>query len=222
MIRTLKPLRHFQACLIAAIAFTFAMGSSSQVAAQNLAPNGEFDTDITSWHVGTGDSAVSWTAIDHSGCSSTISGAALVSNSAANASSERGSGACVTGIISGGTYSFGVDIRFLTGQTRTGYATLVVAWFPNGTCDGITGMTDEGDLQPDTTQAGTWVHVRADQVIAPAGSLSAGLAVRVMKNEAGGSVAADFDGAYFYARPGFIFGDGFTHPTSCHWSLTAP
>ena len=66
-------------------------------AVQNLAPNGEFDTDVIPWVAATNAAAVGWTNVDHDGCDSAISGAAQAMNFATSSDQGRGISACITG-----------------------------------------------------------------------------------------------------------------------------
>jgi len=199
-----------------------ALASASAVRAQNILPNGEFDTDVLPWITQNGEITLGWAAIDHSGCSSTISGTAQATNLAPAATQERAAAVCVTGIVGGGAYSFGADLRFPTGQARTGEAHIVLVWFATAACTGLSGDTAFGDLTVDTTSAGSWVRVRNDLAAAPANAQSASFSVRLLKNEASGSLALALDGAFLVPAAGFLFGDGCESQSSCHWSAAIP
>jgi hypothetical protein len=190
------------------------------LAIQNLAPNAEFDTDVVGWSAATNSASVGWTNIDHSGCSASISGAAQAMNFATSSDQGRGISACITGFVPGQTYSFGADFHFPTGQMRTGSALLMAVWLESTDCTGFS-RTSDSSTTIDTTTAGNWVHVEGTSVAgADVGSVA--LVTRLIKDQADGSLALDFDGAYFVPAVGFLFADGFERQSACHWSSTSP
>ena len=66
-----------------------------------------------------------------------------------------------------------------------------------------------------------WVRLQSTGVpLAEDGSIA--LVARLIKNEAGGSLELDVDGAFFVPGDGFIFADGFERQATCHWSATSP
>lgn len=187
---------------------------------QNLAPNGEFDTDVPPWSAGLGDSSVVWTGLDHDGCDAAISGAALAANNAANATQGRGIAACITDFVPGQTYAFGADLRFPPGQARTGSALMKLIFLASTDCTGFSRMTvDTATL--DTSNVGSWFRLESTGVpTVDDGSIA--LVARLIKNEAGGSLQVDVDGAFFAPGAGFLFADGFERQSTCHWSTTSP
>ena len=214
---TLTSRRGIRAALLIGLAISFAPA----VHAQNLAANGEFDTSVVSWET-IFQATLGWTPVDHSGCSSSISGAAQGTNLASGPDQGRGFSTCIAGIVSGATYSFGADLIFPTGQTTTGNASVRVVWFESSDCSGFSRFPAEGDLTVPSTSTTGWTRVRNDQAVAPADSSSAALVVRLEKNEAGGALAVNFDGAYFASQGGFLFADSFERQSTCHWSSTIP
>lgn len=201
--------------VIAATLFT-----ARPVEGQNLAPNAEFDTDVPPWSTSLGDSTVVWTGLDHDGCDAAISGAALATNSAANATQGRGISACITDFVPGQSYAFGADLRFPSGQARTGSALMKLLFLASTDCTGFSRTTV--DTPPlDTSNLGNWVRLESTGVpAAEDGSIA--LVARLLKNEAGGSLQLDVDGAFFAPGEGFIFADGFERQSTCHWSTTSP
>lgn len=187
---------------------------------QNLAPNAEFDIDVPPWSAGPGDSSVVWTGLDHDGCDAAISGAALATNNAANATQGRGILACITDFVAGESYSFGADLRFPPGQARTGTALMRILFLASNDCSGFSRMSvDSAPL--DTSNLGSWVRLQETGVpTADDGSIA--LVARLIKNEAGGSLQIDVDGAFFVPGAGFLFADGFERQSTCHWSTTSP
>lgn len=187
---------------------------------QNLAPNAEFDTDVPPWSTVLGDASVVWTELDHDGCDAEISGAALATNSAANATQGRGISVCITDFVPGEIHTFGADLRFPPGQARTGSALMKLVFLASTDCTGFSRTTvDSATL--DTSNPGNWVRLRSTGVpLAEDGSIA--LVARLIKNEAGGSLQLDIDGAFFGQGEGFLFADGFERPSTCHWSTTSP
>ncbi len=203
------------ALLIAATLFT-----AGRVEGQNLAPNAEFDTDIPPWSTGLGDSSVVWTGLDHDGCDAAISGAALATNNAANATQGRGILACITDFVPGQLYAFGADLRFPPGQARTGSALMKLVFLASNDCTGFCRTTiDSPPL--DTSNLGNWVRLQ-ETGVPTADDVSIALVARLIKNEAGGSLQVDVDGAFFVPGEDFLFADGFERQSTCHWSTTNP
>jgi hypothetical protein len=186
--------------------------------AQNLAANGEFDDDTSSWIHSPTEATLTWAAIDHSGCSAAISGAAEARNLAAEAATFSGYGVCIPGIEPGGFYSFGASFRFPPGQLRTGFAELRIFYFNSEDCSGLVrGNGVLADLSPDTGTAGNWVAVRNDLIQAGSERNSAMLVAWLTKNEAGGELRVQIDGAWVADATGFLFGDGFERASTCRW-----
>ncbi|MEO8197971.1 MAG: IPTL-CTERM sorting domain-containing protein [Thermoanaerobaculia bacterium] len=187
-------------------------------AMQNLAPNAEFDTDVIPWIAGFNSSSVDWTNVDHGDCSPAISGAAQAMNFATSSNQGRGISACITGFVPGQAYTFGADLHFPSGQTRTGSALMLAVWLASTDCTGFSRTTDSSPTVASTT-AGEWVHVEGTTV-AGAEDGSVALVARIVKDEAGGALALDFDGAFFVSAAGFLFADGFDRQSTCRWSST--
>lgn len=190
------------------------------LAIQNLAPNAEFDTDVIPWIAGPNSATVGWTNVDHSGCSSSISGAARAMNFATSPNQGRGTSACITAFVPGETYSFGADLQFPPDQMRTGSALLQAVWFESADCTGFS-RTSDSSATIETTSAGSWVRVEGTSV-AGADDGSVALVARLVKDQSGGSLTLDFDGAWFVPGAGFLFADGFERQSTCHWSSTSP
>ena len=205
---------------IAAVLAAFALAAAPG-GAQNLAPNPEFDFDTAPWSTTGAGSSLVWLQDDHSGCGPGVSGSAQGQNSAAGAGAETGYGVCVTGLTGGISHSFGVDLRFFGKQPRTGSAHMVVVWLSSPDCSGLSANFDVTDtLQSFFPDA--WIRISNDDAVSPIGTQSAGLVVRLTKNEAGGTLLVDFDGAYLAPVPGFLFADGVERASTCHWHETVP
>ncbi|MEO8277343.1 MAG: hypothetical protein ABI639_14105 [Thermoanaerobaculia bacterium] len=189
-------------------------------AIQNLAPNAEFDIDIVPWSAGFTSTSVDWTSVDRSGCSASISGAAQAMNFATSSAQGRGISACITGFVPGQTYTFGADLHFPSGQARTGSALMLAVWLASTDCSGFSRTTDSSPAI-DSTTAGSWVHVEGTTV-AGAEDGSVALVARLVKDQAGGALAVDFDGAFFVPGANFLFDDGFDRQSTCRWSSESP
>jgi hypothetical protein len=202
------------ALLIAATLFSAGLAHG-----QNLAPNAEFDTDVPPWSAVLGDSSVVWTELDHDGCDAAISGAALATNNAANATQGRGILACITDFVPGETYAFGADLRFPPGQARTGSVFMRLVFLASNDCTGFS-RTSVDSPPLDTSDHVDWVRLQSTGVpLEEDGSIA--LVARLIKNEAGGSLQLDVDGAFFAPGEGFLFADGFERQSTCHWSTTS-
>lgn len=202
------------ALLLAATFFTAGLAHG-----QNLAPNAEFDTDIPPWSAVLGDSSVVWTELDHDGCDAAISGAALATNNASNATQGRGIVACITDFVPGEVYSFGADLRFPPGQARTGSVFMRLVFLASTDCSG-SSRTSVDSAPLDTSNLGNWVRLRSTGVpTVDDGSIA--LVARLIKNEAGGSLQVDVDGVFFIPSEDFLFADGFERESACHWSATS-
>ena len=202
------------ALLVAATLFTagFAHG-------QNLAPNAEFDTAVPPWSTGLGDASVDWTGLDHDGCDAAISGALLATNNAANATQGRGILVCITDFVPGQVYAFGADLRFPPGQARTGSALMKLVFLASNDCTGFS-RTSVDSAPLDTSNLGDWFRLESTGVpLAEDGSIA--LVARLIKNEAGGSIQLDVDGAFLVPGEDFLFADGFERQSTCHWSTTS-
>lgn len=205
-----------RACRWAAAIFFAAVG----IEAQNLAPNPEFDTDVPPWSTSLGDSSVAWTGIDHDGCDAAISGAALATNSATNPTQGRGISACITDFVPGEVYSFGADVRFPPAQVRTGTVVMRLVFLASNDCSGFS-RTSVDTLSVDNSSPGNWARLLGTGVPDGAdGSIA--LVARLLKNEGGGALQVDVDGAFFRLGTNPIFADGFERQSTCHWSATSP
>ena len=202
-----------------ALLITATLFTAGLVEGQNLAPNAEFDTDVPPWSTGLGDSSVVWTGLDHDGCDEAISGAALATNNAANATQGRGISACITDFVPGQVYAFGADLRFPPGQARTGSALMKLVFLASNDCTGFS-RTSVDSPPLDTSNLGNWVRLQSTGVpVEDDGSIA--VVARLIKNEAGGSLQLDVDGAFFIPGDGFLFADGFERQSTCHWSTTS-
>ena len=218
----MKQTTRFHGGPMAAVLLTLAAPvlAVSPASAQNLAPNPEFDVGTAPWSASGAGSSLFWDDEDHSGCPPAVSGSAQGRNSAAAAGVETGYGVCVTGLTGGISYSFGADVRFPKKQPRTGSAHLVVVWLSSPDCSGLSANFDVTESLLSNVIGFT--RLSNDDAISPISTQSAGLVVRLTKNEAGGSLDVDFDGAYLVPAPGFLFADGVERASTCHWDEPVP
>lgn len=196
---------------------------SAPLSAQNpnLVPNAEFHQNDDGWTSTAGYSAFDRDTFDWTECGA-LSGSALFGHFGPAGSQTAFARVCVPAVDDGVVHSFGGYLRFLTGQTRTGSATVEVSWLSGPDCTGTPIETSVATTRATTFAAGTWVLVKADASFAPAGAQSASFAIELVKNEAGGSLELRVDGLYLVARPGFVFRDGFGLNSTCRWSSELP
>jgi hypothetical protein len=199
------------------VTLAFLAGS---LAAQPLLPDGEFDGTLGSWHTNDPQGSIVLGTLDAGLC-----GPGSVSGRAESASSTAGYLGqffpdCISPVVAGQTYSFGGMIRFLTGQVATGNSQFSAVWTDAPDCAGLVTGVDYSAPLVTTALAGNWVPSRTVEV-APAGSQSVHLRLRVVKDGAGGALATRFDSVYF-AAGNYIFAEGFEVGSTCRWSLTSP
>ncbi len=82
-------------------------------------------------------------------------------------------------------------IRIPTGQTRTGTAQFAMAWFPSPSCGSILDFVDT----PVISTPGDWIAVD-DTFEVPPGAGGVSVAMRSLKNEAGGLFNSYYDDLY--------------------------
>ena len=207
-----RPLRAF------AVAGVLVASSAS---AQNLIPNPEFDDDVLPWGEQNGDSPISYALHDHDGCAAADSGSALATHNAAAAGATRGFHVCIP-VEPSQFYSFGADLRFPASQSRTGTAQIWLIWFPQADCVGVATEWDISPVTLSTATAGNWTRIQHIGAVSLFDSESALLSVRVVKNEAGGSLELDVDGAFIFNDVDPLWSDGFTSASTCHWDNVQP
>ena len=187
--------------------------SSPCAVAQNLAVNGEFDTDVSGWTPLGADFTTEWDPSDHN--ASPVSGSLLATNtSPLNASLAVVY--CVNSIPDDQQYRFRGWVNVLPGQTASGQFEIWWDWFDNPSCVGtqvLAGAT------PIMTSTSGWEFVDTGWEAAPPGTMSAWLVLGNHKNVAGpGSFQTYYDGLDF--RGDRIFVDGFESGNTDVWSNT--
>lgn len=122
------------------------VAATTQVAAQNLVVNPEFDTDFSGWYTsGSTWSAEDWQASPSSG---SVTNTNYYPHSTYLVAEQ-----CIelTGPLAT-TYQLSAQIYLPSGQPTTGYGRLSWGWFASPACTGWVG----GATARDVTAAGTW------------------------------------------------------------------
>ena len=210
---------HSRGRLSARLLAAILLAGAPHLAAQdpNLVGNGEFDQDVSGWSSTAGYTALAWNTLDFTECGD-LSGSALFRHSGPAASQTASAYTCVTPVDDATIHSFGGELRFLTGQNRSGTATLEVLWVDAPDCQGSLVGTSVAGGTVHSSSAGNWVELRSDAAYAPAGAQSAQVVVRLVKVEAAGTLELRLDGFYLYAAPGHVFRDGLDLASTCRWT----
>ncbi len=180
--------------------------------AQNLIVNGNFDSDISGWTPLGASLSADWDPSDYDG--SPNSGSLLGTNdwpSSANFAVVS----CVDSISDGQPYQYTGWIKTPLGQTVTGLFQLTWYWYSLPSCAGTQTLAAS---TPYMTSADDWTYVSTDSEIAPAGTMSAYLVLRVYKTSAvPGTFQVYYDGLDF-RDTSIIFADGFETGDTTAWS----
>ena len=180
---------------IAGLAALLVLAASAS-RAQNLVPGGTFDTSLEAFHHDpTPDGSSDWSFIDAAGSPSSGS-AFLTSTNAAGSSPVTLLTTCVP-VAAGQQYTLSADARFSFGETTTGGVELAIAWTPGSACQGF--ISGNAFLIP-VTSRGDWLH-GSNLFTAPAGAISATVAVAINKIEAGGQLSAFVDNLALAVTP---------------------
>jgi hypothetical protein len=100
----------------------------------------------------------------------------------------------VTSVTAGGSYTFGGKILWPLGQATTGSVQIGLRWRSGPNCTGsVIGSQPRVSINSAT---GAWVTLSSVQV-APAGTVSADFIAFPSKQQAGGSLFANFDDLLF-------------------------
>jgi hypothetical protein len=180
---------------------------------QNLAVNGDFDTDVTGWFPAT-TAAIDWTSLDAD--ANPASGSALVTNLSTTAGDATGASQCIEGLTGEAFYLFAAEMLVPGGQSETGHAFLFVQWNDEAGCSGYLGSAFSSQVQSSTPNV--WYGV-SEIVQAPLGTESARLRLSVLKHEDVGALQTHFDNVVFEE---LIFIDGFESGDTSAWSTTVP
>lgn len=168
--------------------------------ALQLIDNFGFDTSITGWSTCcSGLGVASWDATQDVHGSSRSGSAKLAHTAALPANSLRLS-MCISGpdVAPGTQLVYGGRLRFPTGQTATGLATVAVGFFASAGCSGSPTFAIGKGYSSGNVTPGAWVGV--DELPAtgpkvPAGTQSVRLSVVIDKTSAG-TLTVDFDDVY--------------------------
>jgi hypothetical protein len=180
---------------------------------QNLVSNPGFDTDVAGWSALSG-ATLAWDFLDAAG--DPFSGSALVTNLSTNPLDGGGAAQCIDGLAGAQHYRLSAEINIPSGQLETGSGYLLVQWYGAAGCSSFVGLSESPSVYSTTTDV--WA-TSSIMVQSPLGTQSGRLRLSVLKNEAGGSLAAHFDNAWLEPA---IFFDGFESGDVSAWSLTAP
>jgi hypothetical protein len=197
---------------LAAIAFVLVAFAGSTLA-QNLATNGDFDTDIAGWaEVPSPNLAVEWSSLDHRGNGG--SGSLLATNTAPG-SANLAVVSCVSPVTVGQIYQYSGFVRVPTGQTGSGGVDVFFYWYDGLNCGGTQTLVD---ALAAVGAGDHWNYVSTVPAAAPAGTKSAWLAFSVAKGTSTPStLAAYVDGMDFRVT---LFHDGFESASTLYWSST--
>jgi hypothetical protein len=205
--------RRTPSALPVALLLAVTTAAASAAAVTNLLANPEFDAGNASWTVVSPEfHHLDPTLGGADGC---IFGVADY-NSAAGTSGTGETRQCIP-VQAGQAYSFGILAKFVSEQARTGYTHAVVSWSANADCTSPMFAT----TTPTATTAvlDTWQILRSPPIVAPAGAIRGWFRIVFVKNEAGGTLIANLDKAYFVQAAGFLYADGFENHSECRWPL---
>jgi hypothetical protein len=160
----------------------------AEIGAQNLVQNSSFDINLAGWTSfgPTGASSAAWDSLDSGG--SSVSGSALLTNSASGASTSSGLLQCVP-VVPNISYVAAMKVRVPGSVTSAGYLALQVNWF--------TGTNCSGTITPTSTQfyppTDAWTAVKTSPLTAPANAVTAQVLPYIFKIYAGGTYQARVD-----------------------------
>src|SRR6185436_13597719 len=120
-----------------------------------------FRTDLSAWTLDSPE--VSSAAFIPSG-SGAGSGAIRVTNFDPGPSQGHGVFQCVGPVTPGATYTYSANVRFPTGQQRTGKAAIGLIWYPGPNC---TGADFGGPRAQTSAPNDAFVFVNGGAVVAP-------------------------------------------------------
>lgn len=170
----------------------FMVSLAIAASAQNLLSNPNFNTSLASWNVPQPYENAGWEDRDANGSPS--SGLADLENEFQQPGTQGGGSIDQCVPISGGaSYDFGAKAQIPSGQDRTGYAQVQVAFYSAGGCGGSFLSLVSTDR---FSSIGAWGTLSRSAVAAPANAISANFVLAHFKDQAGGSFDTEFDDAY--------------------------
>lgn len=155
--------------------------------AQNLVKNSFFDIHLGGWtSFGPAGTSAAWNSQDSAG--SSVSGSALLTNSASGASMANGLLQCVP-VVPNVSYVAAMKVLVPGAVASAGYPALQVNWFTGTNCSGMISPTST-QLHP---PADVWTAVRTSPATAPANAVTASIQPYIFKIAAGGTYQASVD-----------------------------
>jgi len=151
------------------IFFTSAVLVPVSIEAQNLVPNGTFDTDVNGWNVTLPNVTMVWDANDRHGAPDV--GSAVITNDFSLTNMRQVvTSSCVTGIVGGQQYDIGAWIEAPTGQGTSGLVSIFAFFYSGPSCASSLGV---GFGVTDIAPTDTWTLYNVTNRTAPAGAGSA-------------------------------------------------
>jgi hypothetical protein len=151
--------------------------SASTAEAQNVIPNGTFDTDLSDWLFIENET---WSEDDADGSAESGSAEIAVTGSAPT---TDGLVACVP-IEQGREYQFGAAVKILSQDGASGDVRVGFVWQVNTQC--TEALNDTPHLLSLTTTGGDWERLEGS-VVAPVGAIAAGFLLQTRKLGGGDS-----------------------------------
>jgi hypothetical protein len=183
---------------------------SSFAAAQNLVPNGSFDTTFRGWDP---DSVpVGWSLRD--AANSTRSGSAVIVNDLKNGGDGQGFSQCVAGLfVAGAKMEIGAKIAMPTKQLNTGFAAVGINWFTDLHCNNM--YNKSGPRATLNTPTDTFQQQKQSFTV-PDGVQSALVVAFVTRIQDNGSLSAYIDDIYVIPDGAPYAGAPMYIPTAAH------
>ena len=157
------------AAMLFCLCFTSTVLMPVSIEAQNLVPNGSFDTDVSGWTLTIPDVTMVWDANDRHGAP--YVGSAVITNDYSLTGMRKVvNSSCVTGIVGGQLYDVGAWIEAPTGQGTSGTVSIFAFFYSDSSCTLSLGIgTGVTDIAP----TDTWTLYNVTNIAAPANAGSA-------------------------------------------------
>ncbi len=184
--------------IASAILLLLACLHAAPAAAQSLVTNGQFNGSTAGWskRLIVGSAALGFDA-ELDANASPQSGSAFLANTSATANVVVSLAQCFP--ASGGQkLVWGGRLRFREGEATLGNTSTIVSFFDGPNCTGAALLAIGGEqFEPTTDGRGVWLDggfgTPAVGAVAPAGTESAALGVRILKTSAGASLTVGAD-----------------------------
>lgn len=156
--------------------------------AQNIVMNSSFDIHLGGWSTfGPTGLSAGWDSQDSGG--SSLSGSALLTNSAPGTNTSGGLSQCVP-VVPNVSYVATMKVRVVgPGAYPASYPALQVNWFSGTNCSGMISPTSSQFNPP----GDVWTSVRANPATAPSNAVTAQVMPYVFKTSAGGTYQVRVD-----------------------------